>query len=266
MVTSLQVAAYTHVGLYRRRNEDSVMVGSRVFGNVSMDMPWTRVIDEKEFPVLLAVADGIGGSVAGDIASRSLLEYLSLHSVDEFDHDLKALLISGKEYLDSIALKNPHLAGLGTTLTGVLCNPEVFLFFSCGDSRAYIRRAGGRYLAQITKDHSVIQEMIDAGTLQEEEARHHPMGHIITSSFSGGRHNHQPDIRMWQIPANDGDRIVICTDGVWDYGGEQFLRACTYDEPENAVERVRDICMDAGAPDNISIIIADCPNNQIKSE
>jgi len=257
MVTSLQIAAFTHVGLYRRRNEDSVLVGTRVFGNVSMDMPWTGVIGEEEFPVLLAVADGIGGSVAGDIASRSLLEFLSLHSASEYDNDLKVLLISGKQHLDSIAQKNPHLSGLGTTLTGSLCYQEAILIFSCGDSRAYIRHAGERSLTQITRDHSMIQEMIEAGTLQEEEARHHPLGHIITSSFSGGKRDHIPDIRIQQVPTYDGDRIVICTDGVWDYGGEQFLRACIRDDPDAAVVRVRDICMDAGAPDNISIIITD---------
>lgn len=257
MVTSLQIAAFTHVGLYRRRNEDSVMVGSRVFAGVSMDMPWTGVIGEADLPILMAVADGIGGSVAGDIASRSLLEYLSLQSTDEMIHHLETLLLSGKQHLDSIALKNPHLSGLGTTITGVLCYQDSLLFFSCGDSRGYIRRAGERSLTQVTRDHSIIQEMIEAGTIQEEEARHHPLGHIITSSFSGGNMNNIPEIRFQQLPAFDGDRVVICTDGVWDYGGEQFLRACIRDDPDTAVVRVKDVCMDAGAPDNISIIIAD---------
>lgn len=257
MVTSLLIAAFTHTGLSRRRNEDSVMVGNRVFGNVSMEMPWSGEVIEEEVPVLMAVADGIGGSVAGDIASRSLLEFLSLHPVSEYNYDLYSLLLAGKEHLDSIALKNPHLTGLGTTLTGVICYPDSLFFFSCGDSRAYIRRAGERFLTQVTKDHSVIQEMIDAGTISVEEGRHHPLGHIITSSFSGGRKGPRPDIMIVQTPSYDGDRIVICTDGVWDYGGEQFLRACISDEPDTAVLRVRDICMDAGAPDNISIIIAD---------
>ena len=109
----------------------------------------------------------------------------------------------------------------------------------------------------MTRDHSVIQEMIEEGNLTEKEARSHPLGHVITSCLSGGSRHHPPDIRITQIDALQGLRIIICTDGVWDYGGEKFLEAGHSGNPESAVQRILDICYKAGAPDNITLIIAD---------
>jgi len=99
--------------------------------------------------------------------------------------------------------------------------------------------------------------MIEEGTLTEKEARSHPLGHIITSFLSGGRNHHPPDVRITRIEPLDGLRIIICTDGVWDYGGREFLVAGCSGNPISAAQKILDICYEAGAPDNITLIIAD---------
>ncbi|MDD1724519.1 MAG: protein phosphatase 2C domain-containing protein [Methanospirillum sp.] len=254
MITSLQIAAYTHTGLYRRRNEDSMLVSGRVYSGISMEAPVLST--EGQFPVILAVADGIGGSVAGDVASRSVLEFIATRPVPDNEDALKEVVTSSGKHLDHLVRSNPALFGLGTTISGILCSQAGITIFSCGDSRVYLRSEHGS-LTLMTRDHSVVQEMIDAGTLTEEKARSHPFGHIITSCISGGGTSPHPDIRTGEIMPNNGDRVIICTDGVWDYGGSEFLQAAISGDPCTAVSRIRDICMEKGAPDNITLIIGD---------
>lgn len=254
MITSVQIAAYTHTGLYRKRNEDSMLVSGRVYSGASMEIPVSGI--ERMLPVILAVADGIGGSVAGDVASRSVLEYIAKGQIPDNEADLKELVTSSGKYLDMMVFENPALFGLGTTISGIICTQSDIIIFSCGDSRVYLRSESGS-LMLMTRDHSVVQEMIDAGTLTEEKARSHPFGHIITSCISGGGTSPHPDIRTGRIRPKNGDRIVICTDGVWDYGGTEFMQAAARDDPITAVSHTREICMEKGAPDNITLIIAD---------
>lgn len=256
MIRSLSVAAITNIGLNRRCNEDSMFVGNKVFAGVSMDTPITE--NFTNFPVLFSVADGIGGSVAGDLASQTVMRCFSQEPVPHNEEELRFRILSAERDLDNLVSLNPQLYGLGTTIAGVLYNKSDLVIFSCGDSRVYIYNKRQRSPELITHDHSVIQEMIDAGKLDEEEARLHPLGHIITSCLSGGGPAINPDIRVYHKKPDDDDRLIICTDGVWDYGGEKFLKAvCNFEAPEAAALQVYKVCMDIGAPDNFTLIIID---------
>lgn len=256
MITRVQIAAYTHTGLYRKRNEDSLLVLDQVIYGVAMEKPTIRTIGT--FPIVLAVADGIGGCVAGDIASREVL--LSLAGLSPAPGDEETLLRSiyeATEHLERLVTENPALDGFGTTIAGVLITSKELLFFSCGDSRVYYKAPTSSGITLMTKDHSVIQEMIDAGTLTEKEARSHPLGHIITSCLSGSRVRRIPDIRIYTTPVTPGSRIIMCTDGVWDYGGDGFLKAALIDDITIASKEIAKACFNEGAPDNLTYIIAD---------
>lgn len=256
MNSSIQIAAYSHTGLYRKRNEDSLLVSDQVISGAVMDNP--RLILTDTIPVIFAVADGLGGCVAGDIASREVLRFMAgIIPTPANENELLNCITAATENLDRIARENPALDGLGTTLAGVLVTNEDVFFFSCGDSRVYYRFPGKKDLQLMTKDHSIIQEMIDAGTLHEKDARSHPFGHVITSCLSGGKVARIPDIRISKTERVSGSRIVACTDGIWDYGGEKFLQAARIDDISGAAREIVNCCFDAGAPDNITLIIAD---------
>ena len=252
---SPDIAAITNTGLYRRRNEDSLLVGRDVLACVSLTEPKTWRIDS--YPVILAVADGIGGSVAGDIASGEVLRCLARPLCPDREETLHNLIHAAQTHLDHLVETRPDLDGLGTTLAGVLALHDRIIIFSCGDSRVYMNLPGNEGIQCMTKDHSVVQEMIETGRLTEKEARSHPLGHIITSCLSGGRRRSSLDIRMSTHPIQKGTRLVLCTDGVWDYGGELFLKAALRGDPTSATQEILSICYDAGAPDNITLIIAD---------
>ncbi len=252
---SLDIAAITNTGLYRKRNEDSLLVGRDVLASESLAEPvlWRTDV----FPVILAVADGIGGSVAGDVASREVLMCMARPPCPDWEESLHDRIHTARNHLNHLVKNQPELDGLGTTLAGVLFLPERLNIFSCGDSRVYMRMPGDEAMTCMTKDHSVVQEMIDTGRLTEKEARSHPLGHIITSCLSGGRRRTTLDIRMSTHPIQKGMRLVLCTDGVWDYGGQPFLKAAPKGDPISAVKEILTICYDAGAPDNVTLIIAD---------
>lgn len=255
MIKFLDIAAITNTGLRRKQNEDSLVVGADVLAAVSLQKPvtWKKEL----FPVIIAVADGIGGSVAGDVASREVLSFMAKVPCPVDEKSLHDRIVHAQEHLNHLVDNNPDLFGLGTTLAGVLLLSERLIIFSCGDSRVYMRRPGETVMKLITRDHSIVQEMIDSGRLTEKEARSHPSGHIITSCLSGGGVRSTPDIRMTTLSAESGTRMVICTDGVWDYGGDSFIQAVLKGDPVSSAKTVLTICYNAGAPDNLTFIIAD---------
>lgn len=233
-----------------------MLVGKRVSGGISMDVPQCDEICT--LPVLLCVADGIGGSIAGDIASQKVMRCFAQDPVPVNETEIKERLLSAESYLNRLVSENPLLNGLGTTIAGALCDRQTIVIFSCGDSRVYLSRKGQDLPVLVTRDHSVIQEMIDSGKLNEEEARSHPLGHVITSCISGGIAAIHPDMRAYHIEPDDWDRLIICTDGVWDYGGVDFLKAAVGSiSPFETVLKIHTVCMSAGAPDNFTIVISD---------
>ena len=178
----------TDVGCVRDHNEDSLVVA----------------------PPLFAVADGMGGHAAGEVASEIAVNVLAElapkdldgaaleHAVEEANHEIIRAARDGR-----------GREGMGTTLTACMLENERLVIAQVGDSRAYLLHHGK--LQQLTRDHSLMADMIEAGQLTPEEARHHPQRSVITRAL-GSDPNTRPD--MYEINVETGDRLLVCSDGL----------------------------------------------------
>ncbi|MDO5711151.1 MAG: protein phosphatase 2C domain-containing protein [Micrococcales bacterium] len=238
MAVAVRFAARTDVGLVRARNEDSGYAG----------------------PHLLAVADGMGGHAGGNVASSLVLARLApldgdSHGADDALELLADTVAEANRSLARAMERDSHLHGMGTTLTALLrCGPSGLALVHIGDSRAYLLR-DGRF-SQITTDHSFVQSLVDAGRISEAEAEHHPQRSLVTRVLTGAPED-EPDLSMRR--ARLGDRYLICSDGLSDYVGrvtiEEVVRAG--DDPNGTARRLVDLALRAGAPDNVTCVVAD---------
>lgn len=207
---------------------------------------------------LFVVADGMGGHVGGEIASASTVDRLR-GMVDDGTVTPKAIEKALVRAVKDI-LSHPETTdeGTGTTLTGVFLdtsqNPPHWVTLNIGDSRVYLLRDGD--LVQITTDHSVVQELVAAGRLSPEEAENHPYGNVITRAV-GPTESVKPD--YVRLDVLDGDRFVICSDGLTkeltDYGIRHFLDENA--DPAAAVEAMLAAALENGGRDNVTIVVLD---------
>jgi serine/threonine protein phosphatase PrpC len=206
---------------------------------------------------IFAVADGMGGHAAGDRASAAIAERLSRESGPFAELSaLEQAFIEAGTTIDALAEGIP--VGVGTTITGAaLVNDgpaPSFLVFNIGDSRVY--RFERNELNQVTIDHSVVQELVDAGVIAPEMADNHPESNVITRAL--GFHDEPlPDI--WRVPAREGTRLLICSDGLTKEVGDQRLRmhlAAGMPAAETASALV-DAALAAGGRDNVTLIVVD---------
>ncbi|HWH27048.1 MAG TPA: protein phosphatase 2C domain-containing protein [Pseudolysinimonas sp.] len=233
---TLAWAARSDVGKRRTTNEDSVVTVSPVF----------------------AVADGMGGHSAGDRASAAAVEHLSpRRGVVFLDLDtLEASLAAAAADIDTLAIGVP--LGVGTTVTGaVLVMDEgepTFAVFNIGDSRVY--RFENNELRRVTVDHSVVQELVDAGVISADDAESHPDSNIITRAL-GFRDDPRPDI--WMLPVQVGMRLLICSDGLTKELGDERIRmhlAAGMPADETASALV-DGALASGGRDNVTVVVVD---------
>ncbi|MDH6111964.1 serine/threonine protein phosphatase PrpC [Kitasatospora sp. MAP12-15] len=232
----LRFAAGSHKGLIREGNEDSGFAGPR----------------------LLAVADGMGGAAAGEVASSEALS--SIVSLDEADlrADLLTLLSDAvhgaNERLRVMVEQDPQLEGMGCTLTALLWTGERMGLAHVGDSRAYLLRDGS--LTQITQDHTWVQRLVDEGRITPEEAETHPQRSLLMRALDG-RGQVEPDLSIREVRA--GDRYLICSDGLSGPVSHQTLEETlgSYYAPEQTVQELIQLALRGGGPDNITCIVAD---------
>ena len=230
---TLRWSEVTHTGRRREANQDAVL---------------------SSFP-LFVVADGMGGHIGGEIASSRTIERLA--AIVERGVSPKSIEKALKKAVDDIAAQTETTDdGTGTTVTGVFLDQSgdepTWVTLNIGDSRVYLLRDGA--LAQITTDHSVVQELISAGRLSPEEAENHPYGNVITRAV-GPSEGVAPDYVRLEVV--DGDRFVICSDGLTkeltDYGILHYLLA--HEDPTDAVDAMLEAALENGGRDNISIIV-----------
>ncbi|HVV77553.1 MAG TPA: PP2C family serine/threonine-protein phosphatase [Mycobacteriales bacterium] len=229
-------AAKTHVGLVRDGNEDALYAGPR----------------------LLAVADGVGGSVAGEIASKITISTLSPLDTDATITDpLDALRDATQEadiqLRDAIA-GDPGLSGMGTTLTAVLWAGDQVGLAQLGDSRAYLMRDGE--LTQLTRDQTLVQSLVDEGQITAEEALVHPRRSWILRALDG-RGEAEPDVQLLEPVA--GDRYLLCSDGLSDYVKVDTIATTlqTSGDLQLVCDALVDHALAAGAPDNVTCVLAE---------
>lgn len=231
---SLDYVAISDRGLVRQNNEDSAYAGPR----------------------LLALADGMGGHAAGEVASQLMIAQVSKLDADQPDADLlDALALACAEGNSSIAEEihaNPVTEGMGTTLTALLFDGERAGLCHVGDSRGYLLRDGE--LTQITRDDTYVQSLVDEGSLTAEEASMHPQRSLILKALTG--RPVEPTLKYREVRL--GDRYLLCSDGLSDpVSRETIAEALAEGTPKEAANRLIELALRSGGPDNITIVIAD---------
>ncbi|WP_158645605.1 PP2C family protein-serine/threonine phosphatase [Stackebrandtia albiflava] len=234
MVT-LRIAASSHPGLIREHNEDAYVAGRR----------------------LVAVADGVGGEAAGEVASAltaSALEPLNKGRPPREPMEvLRAAIEEASRDIKRSIVNNPEQHGMATTVTALLFANESVTIAHVGDSRAYLLRDGE--MSQLTRDDTYVQVLIEQGSLTENEISSHPYRSMVTRVVSG-----QPvEAKLSTRPVQVGDRYLICSDGLPDATDADDIAAALRDggEPQGCVDRLMELAMAGGAPDNVTVIVAD---------
>ena len=236
MTLELDYWVETHLGHVRDGNEDAAYAGPR----------------------LLAVADGMGGHAAGEVASRVVIATLAQLDEDapsaDILGDLRQALEEANTHLAEMVAGEPELRGMGTTTTAILASGQRLGLAHIGDSRGYLYRDGA--LTQITHDHTYVQELVDAGDLTAEQAASHPQRSMITRAMDGRPDGVPVDLRVRE--ALLGDRYLLCSDGLSDYVSEETIgETMALPTPRETSERLVGLALRAGGKDNITAIVAD---------
>jgi len=209
-------------------------------------------------PRLVAVADGVGGAVAGELASNlAILKMVSLDKrrlVNALEAEFADAVADANDLISFATFAEPRHAGMATTLTAVaMANDGRYLVANVGDSRTYLFR--NRRLSQLTRDDSLVQELIDQGDLTEREAVRHPQRSVVLSVLDGGE---QKLLALRAVDAQVGDRLLLCSDGVTDYLSDEELAALLeIDDAAEAARGIVDAALASGSRDNVTAVIAD---------
>ncbi len=240
MAVILRSAARSDVGLIRQGNEDSGYAGPR----------------------LLMVADGMGGHAAGELASAAAVATVAdIEAVADMTSEASdavldqlddAIVEIGNRIAEVIA-RDPELTGMGTTVTAAFWLDDRLAIAHIGDSRAYLLRDGE--LSQLTHDHTYVQTLVDAGRITEAEASVHPRRSLLMRALDG-LNPVEPDLFVTDV--EPGDRIMLCSDGLCGVVPREILhRTLLQGDPTGAVTRLVDIALELGAPDNVTVVVAD---------
>jgi protein phosphatase len=231
----LRYSARSDRGLVRQNNQDAVYAGPR----------------------LLALADGMGGHAAGEVASSLVISALAPLDDDVPGDDLLAELRNathdGNEAISRHVAEAPDLEGMGTTLTAILFAGSRLGMVHVGDSRCYLLRAAE--FSQITKDDTFVQSLIDEGRITEEDAHTHPQRSLLLRAITGQDVDPSLSIRE----ARAGDRFLLCSDGLSGPVSDETLQQTLedYPDPRECADRLIELALRGGGPDNITCIVAD---------
>ncbi|MFF0817726.1 PP2C family protein-serine/threonine phosphatase [Rhodococcus sp. NPDC003318] len=234
MTLVLRYAARSDRGLVRSNNEDSVYAGAR----------------------LLALADGMGGHAAGEVASQLMIAALAHLDDDEPGDDLlgklEAATRHGNAAIAEQVEEEPELDGMGTTLTAILFAGSKLGLVHIGDSRAYLLRDDT--LTQITRDDTFVQSLVDEGRITAEQAHTHPQRSLIMRALTGNEI--EPTLTVREARA--GDRYLLCSDGLSDVvSDETIAEVLRTGTPGESADRLIELALRSGGPDNVTVVVAD---------
>ncbi|PXY31735.1 PP2C family protein-serine/threonine phosphatase [Prauserella muralis] len=234
MTLVLRYAARSDRGLVRSSNQDSVYAGPR----------------------LLALADGMGGHAAGEVASKVVIASLAHLDDDEPGDDLVSQLreavTQGNQAISELVANDPDLDGMGTTLTAVLFSGSRLGMVHVGDSRAYLLRNG--QFSQITRDDSFVNELLEQGRITEDEAATHPQRSLLLKALTG--HEVEPSFTVREARA--GDRYLLCSDGLSGMvSNETLAEAMQIPDPQECADRMIELALKGGGTDNVTVVVAD---------
>lgn len=264
---NLALYAQTDVGIVRNGNEDNFLILDLSTGSclTALDQEPKTVLQSAQgfYGTLLAVSDGMGGALAGEVASRMAVETVRdlmlrlqahpVHAQIPFAERLRVAIEQANETIHQESLSNPLHKGLGATFTAVATIGADAYFAQVGDSRAYLIRRGNIF--RITKDQSLVQQLIDAGQITEEEAETHSYRNVILQAL--GAHS-QVNVEMNTITLCHLDILVICSDGLSGKISEPEIAVIVSDSVDfqMASRRLIDLANARGGEDNITVVIA----------
>jgi PPM family protein phosphatase len=233
---TLAWAARSDTGPVRDHNEDAVFASPR----------------------MVAVADGVGGAAAGEVASQVAINALAhvekLRNEGALGDALAGAVAEGNASIAFIADARPATAGMATTLTVVALDGDCWTVANLGDSRAYLLRDG--VLHQLTHDHTLVQSLVDEGRLTADEAADHPRRSVLVRTLQEGSPA-EPD--LFTVEGEVGDRFLVCSDGVTVVLTDAEIQEVLVGdaEPADAVDRIIELANEGGGPDNITCVVAD---------
>lgn len=236
----LRAAGHTDTGLTRAGNEDAYFCGETVF----------------------AVADGLGGHQAGEIASSIAIEPVAaldgrpFATAGEARDAVAAAVADANRAVWRDAEADPAHAGMGTTLTAAVVHGDTALLAHVGDSRAYLHRSG-EGLARLTADHTPVEELVRAGQLSAAEAARHPERSVLSRAVGL-----EPEVEVDSpdpVTLSAGDRLLLCSDGLTEPLSDEAIAEILDRNPdaESACRALIDAANDRGGPDNITVVLVD---------
>lgn len=227
----------TDVGLVRDHNEDSLAVN----------------------PPLYAVADGMGGHAAGEVASEIAIQTLVANAPETPDgDDLARAVVAANHAVIRAAAEGIGRKGMGTTMTAAMLVGKRLVVAQVGDSRAYLLHEGA--LQRITRDHSLMADLVESGQITAEEARVHPQRSVITRAL-GSDPSTLPDI--YEMNVAPGDRLLLCSDGLSGMVDDSLLESTLerVKDPQRCAAALVNEAISAGGHDNVTAIVVDVPSN-----
>ena len=261
---STKVGFATNVGRVRSVDEDSLLATE--IQTAFLSQPRTRL--------LLMVADGMGGHRRGDVASkivvqtvaRTLLPMLTSEeevSRAEYCTALLDAVVGANQAVFDRAQSSPEYEGMGTTLALAVVDGRNLYVSNVGDSRVYL--VNKREICQVTRDHSLVQEMVDRGEITAEEARHHPRKNVITMVL-GVYGEVTPDVGC--LTVEPGDRVLLCCDGLVNHVEDGDIHRVVVEtgDPQRACEILVALANKDGGKDNISVVLAPIPKEPRKED
>jgi protein phosphatase len=268
---NISVFGKTDVGRTRDHNEDCFIVADLTRKNASLQ-PEVREHQLGPKGSLMVVADGMGGAAAGEVASEMATEIIYQHMINKWVNDseqtpqqfafrLKEAVEEANTRIHAYAKEHPEMRGMGTTTTAVGVLGDSLYLTQVGDSRAYLVRAGRAI--QLTKDQSLMQRLVDAGELTEEEAERSERRNIILQALGP-----DPRVRvdLTNQPVRRGDVLVMCSDGLsGQVGREEIATIASQDGKDLAriCTELIELANERGGPDNITVIVARFSGNKL---
>jgi PPM family protein phosphatase len=233
------IAAKTDLGLVRQKNEDSALYSNS----------------------LIAIGDGMGGAIGGEIASRLaihlLSEFIPLLTSAELDEDSKAEILRGAlldvdNKIASYIKERDELVGMGTTLTALSPIGKFIALLHIGDSRAY--RIRGKEILQLSQDHTVVQELFNQDRIKKDEIKDHPQRSMLTQVLMG-RGIEDPILQLF--PVEKSDLFLLCSDGLSNVLDDQEILSIVLEGSiESAANNLITAVRSSGAPDNVTVVLA----------
>jgi protein phosphatase len=263
-MANLIICGRSDIGKERKHNEDTFLIGSivenkeEVYLEISLESWFV-----KNYGLLVAVADGMGGHNAGEVASELAMNLLlrqfmsspkGILTREEITIALRNSIFSAHNAMVGMSMSNFCYSGMGTTIVGVYFTCDGFYTYHAGDSRLYRLRHGR--LKQLTKDHSLVQSLIELGQITIEESYAHPEKNVITNCLGGGSSKCEPEVTD-NYTAFEDDIFLLCSDGLSDMIDEDKIEEILNRERmlREKVNFLIDTANEAGGKDNITVVL-----------